>query len=324
MNYVEVVLNAHKPKYFIQLLYRPPLEVTTYAIGNCYPPFDPTSVPGLWAGSTTCENTVDWTGSNSTIIGGMFSNNEIKFNGSDINLSGGDIEAVNAIETSNGGNVHYDPAHQPTTGVVQKPDPLALDIGLYAPGGEVAITVPTGFYHAIPRLETTGWKANNQEWNPDNGTILQGLYFIEGNVTVGNGVLVGPKGVTIVATGTIDFSGEALGEATGDPLIRYYEGIMAPTARGDRYPGLIFYSTIDQSSQCPSGAGQGGLKITGPSNFYKGIVYAPRATVAMSGASITFTGTILANSINYSGSDGTLQYDPSLLPPRPPQIEMVE
>lgn len=315
-NYVEVILNAHKPSYFIHLLYREPLQVTVYAVGNCYPPFDPRSVPGLWAGSTTCNDTVNWTGSSGNITGGLFSNNQIKFKGSNIIVGGGEVEAVGDID--DGGKVHYTPPVQPEEGVPQMSDPLMLDIGLYAPGGEVASIVPTGYYHAIPRLETTGWKANNLIWDPVNGTVLEGLYFIEGDVSVGNGVKVGPKGVTIVATGEIKFSGKPSDPSPTTP-VKYYEGIMNPTAKGYQYPGLIFYA-----NKIGEKCGNNAVSISEPDGYYKGIIYVPRSGVNVSGSSIRFIGTILAQTIDYSGSNGTLEYDPSLLPGRPPNIGMVE
>lgn len=310
-HYVEVMLEAHKPAYFIQLVYRQPLQVNTYAVGNCIPPFDPSTVPGLWAGSTTCNDTMNWTGSDGTIIGGIFSNNQIKFQGSSIVTSGGPIEAVGSID---GNNVTYAPTYPPTSGVAQKVDPLDLSINLYAPGGDVANIIPPQYYHAIPRLETTGWKANNSVWDPTNGTTIEGLYFIEGDVVVGNGVKVGPKGVTIVATGDIKFSGK-----TDNPPIRYYEGVMGLTARDVRYPGIIFFS-----SKIADKCGSNAVSFSEPNGNYHGVIYVPRSGVNISGSSIVFNGSVLAQTIDYSGSQGTLKYDPSLLPPRPPQIQMVE
>jgi hypothetical protein len=94
---------------------------------------------------------------------------------------------------------------------------------------------------------------------------------------------------------------------------------MYPTAKGLQYPGLIFYSA-KVASKC----GENAISFSEPNGNYHGIIYAPNSGVNVSGSSITFIGTILAQTIDYSGSSGTLQYDPSLLPPRPPQIEMVQ
>jgi hypothetical protein len=312
--YVEVVLIAYKPAYFIQLVYKRPLEVRTRAIGNCLERFDPSTVPGLWAGSTTCNDTVNWTGSNSTIVGGMFSNNQIKFKGSEVNLSGGEILSVGDIAEDQSDKIHYDPSYPPTEGNAPRNDPVNLDISLYAPGGEVSSVMPADHYHAIPRLETTGWKSNNNLWDPTNGTVLEGLYYIEGDVSVGNGVKVGPEGVTIVATGEIKFSGK-----TDTPPISYYQHIMDETERGVHYPGIIFYS-----NQLADRCGSNALSISEPDGRYHGIAYVPRSGINISGSSIYFHGTLVAQTIDYSGSNGTLRYDPSLLPGRAPQIQMVE
>ena len=75
-NFVQVTINANRPSYFIHLVYRGPLEVTSNSVAFCRPAFDPSTVPGLWAGGT-CNNTVNWQGSDAYIEGGMYGHKEV-------------------------------------------------------------------------------------------------------------------------------------------------------------------------------------------------------------------------------------------------------
>src|SRR5689334_18713094 len=50
-NYIQVIINAQKPSYFVQIVYKKPLAVTTHAVGFCIPPLDPSTVPAIYGGS---------------------------------------------------------------------------------------------------------------------------------------------------------------------------------------------------------------------------------------------------------------------------------
>lgn len=310
-NFTEVVITADKPSYFIQVVYPGPLRVTNSAVGMCEPYFDPSMVPGLWAGSLDCENTVNWTGSSGYIAGGMFSNDEIKIKGSSGTVIG-PVEAVNVIEGHP--STVWDPDNPPVSGVSPRPDPLALDISLYAPGGTIASRV--ALYKSItsaaddPDFKKQG---GSWTWKPSNGRTLEGLYYVEGNVDIGNGVSFGSKGVTFVATGEIQFSGGA--------NVRYYEEVMKEIKPGVRYPGLLLFSTL--VSECGGGGGFS-IKFSGNSIESLGILYAPKGKVDVSGSSVTMRGSVVADHIDYSGSNGRLIYESSLLPPRPPSIQIAE
>lgn len=313
-DFTEVIIQSDKPSYFIHLVYPQPLVVTNSAVGMCEPPFDGSSVPGLWAGSLVCQNTVNWTGSKGYIEGGLFSNFEIKITGSNGEVVG-PAEAVSAIEESNAGNVNWDDAFPPATGVDPKPDPLNLDIGLYAPGGDVWNVAPlhTEISQYAPVADPDYKKQGGDwTWNPSNGRPLEGLYYVEGNVSIGNGVNFGSRGITIVATGEIQFSGGA--------DVKYYDGVMNEVRPGVRYPGLLLFSAIDEADSC----GNNGVKFSGSSIEAIGVMYAPKSGVDISGSNVTIIGNVVANVIDYSGSDGKLYYDPSLLPPRPPSIQIAE
>ena len=323
-DYTEVIIEAEKPAYFIQIVYNGPLLIRARATGFCRPRFNPAQIPGLWAGSTSCQDTVNWTGSSAYIEGGLFSNNEIKLTGSNADMGPGPVEAAGNVQTSNSGNVNWADGYPPTSGVDVRSDPMAFDVRLYQPGGLIASNV--SLYKAIrssaddPDYRTQG---NSTGWSPANGRVLEGLYYVEGNVDIGVNVQFGAQGVTIIATGEIQLRTNANKNANnGDPAtpIRYYSEVMNLVGDGVRYPGYLFISLIDQSSNCRADA----LKVSANKVTLHGVIYAPRGGVAVSGASIEFQGVLVAQTIDYSGSSGRLIYEAALMPPRPPVIYVVE
>jgi hypothetical protein len=322
-SYVQVKIEAFKPSYFIQLVYPHPLGVTVEAVGFCQPRFDPTTVPGLWAGSTVCNDTVNWTGSNGKIWSSMYSNYQIKFTGSDIHIdpdpdpdltSHSVIESSNSLDTGNPGNLHFDNDSEAwyNTGTI-KNDPLNIDFSLYAPGGAVAVNVP--LYKHIT-VGSKDYNAAQKKWDPKpaNWPVLEGLYYVDGDVSIGNNFNFGSQGITIIATGQIlDFT------TPQNTLVHYYYPIMNPTADGMRYPGIILASPY-AAGNC----GDKAISSSGPNMILQGVMWAPKATIAVSGASMSLEGAMLGNRIDWSGSQGVFRFNPSLLPPRPPLIKVVE
>ncbi|HEX2906004.1 MAG TPA: Tad domain-containing protein [Phototrophicaceae bacterium] len=308
-DFVEVVIEAIKPSYFIQVVYKEPLKVSNSAVGLCYPAFDPTTVPGLWAGSSVCQHTVKWGGANSYIEGGLFSNNEIQVQGSN-GVIHGPVEAVNGIS---GNNAIWD-AGYPKSGVATRPDPMNLEIRLYAPGGAVYNNVTLHYDVASSTSPDPDWNAGKSTWYPKN-RMLAGLYYVAGDVNFQNGLTFDTvKGVTIVATGKI-----IAGNTKGNYL-RFYGEVMNPVGtRKIRYPGILFFSAADTSDKC----GENVIKFSGGDDTW-GVFYAPKGGMDVSGSKIQMIGSVLANEISYDGSDGRLIYDPSILPPRPPAIQIAE
>jgi hypothetical protein len=308
-SYVSVTIRATKPSYFIQLVYPGPLEVTGASVGHCRPPFSPANVGALFGISRTCQNTVDWTGSYSVVKGGVFSNNEIHVGG-----SGGGLTVENPIEAV---GIIQDPGGWMTgevTGVQPRTDPLASTFRLmdFAPGGRYT-NVP--LYKSIQSMADDPDFKSNGTWDPANGRVLEGLYYINGDVSIGNGVNFGPSGITIVATGQISFSGV-------DYAIEYYT------------QGFLLYSGYDAGGSC----GQNAITVSGSdigdeidtcadilaNDYWYGVIYAPKGGVNFSSSDMRMVGAVVADTINRSGADFCLEYDPTVLPPIPPQVEIAQ
>lgn len=297
--YVEVEITSTKESYFIQIVYRDPLRVTVQSIGYCEPAFDPASVPPIWAGSETCSDTVNWTGSGSYVEGGVFSNNEIKFGGGGQgNEIIGPTEAVTAVQTSSSGNAVFDPA--PVTGVDVQNSPVGhYRLGDFAPGGSIASRVAL-YTHIDSSADDADFHDGRQEWSLNGSRrTLEGLYYVEGNVQLGGNLQYGVNGVTIVATGEISGSGGA--------LMRYY------------IDGFLLISGA-ASDNCGSNV----ISISGNNSTWLGVLYAPNGGINLSGSSLTFYGAMIGDTINISGSNLRLIADPTIIPPRPPLVQVVE
>jgi hypothetical protein len=311
--YVQVDITAKKPSYFIQLVYRGPMEVTTHAVGYCIPPFDPTTVPAVFAGSSTCQNAIHWTNSTSKIVGGLFSNSDILLGGGgNGNEIYGESGAVNGVDYQDQNTDWYtgDTPPQSTTPVQNaqpQPNPLNLQLADYKPGGTGATRAK--LYKAIfSSADDPDYK--NGTWKPDNGTVLEGLYYVEGDVSIGTNVVVDgdrngdgkTEGLTIVATGQI-----SLNAGSGMKTKYYIDGILTYTEYGIGRP-------------CGSNA----VDVSGSGADWRGVIYAPFGGVNMNLSTLTMIGTIIGNTVTMGGSDFTLIYDPTILPPRPPSINVAE
>lgn len=300
MGYVEVIIHAVKTPYFIQLVYKGELAVTVQAVGYCMPPFEPVNMPGLWANSTTCGNTIDWSGSTGRLEGGMHSNNEIKMTGSD-NTIIGNVGAVTAVDNPSSGNNTFTPPY--TTGVSVVSYPEIITSADYAPGGEIARSVqandPTAYHSMVTAGDDPDY--NGSRWSPNNRT-LRGVYYVVGDIQLGNNNIYHTDGVVFVATGQI--------KAMGGVSWRYYN---------TGYAAVLLLSDY-VSPNC----GDTAIDVSGNTTIWYGIVWAPRANVSISGSELTMYGAVIANKINMSGSELTFQYDPDMIPPRPPLVQIAE
>lgn len=305
-NYVQVKISADKPPFFIQLVYKGPLEVTTDSVAYCTEAFDPTTIPAVVALADVGEcsiKTLDWTGAEVTINGGIHSNDTIKIGGGGQgNTINGDSSYVGDIQSN---NTTWSPS-QPSSPSDPIEDPLNWKIDDYAPGGKVASAV--GLYTSIQSAADDPDYKSNGTWKPSNGRVLEGLYYINGDADIGTNVVVDgdrnsdgqEEGLTIVATGKITFN------AGSGMDVRYYVN------------GLIAFT--NGSAGCSSNI----MQVSGSNANWFGVIYAPNGAAQVSLSSITMVGAIITYTMNMSGSDLELTYDPNILPPQPPNIHITQ
>src|SRR5690606_23292402 len=135
-------------------------------------------------------------------------------------------------------------------------------------------------------------------WNPSN-RMLEGMYYVDGNIEIGNKVTFGPEGVSLIATGYITASG-------GIDADYYINGILA-------------FSNM-QAENC----GENAVALSGSLVDLYGVIYAPRGGVNIAGSTSKITGAIVADTIDLSDSWLKLIYDPTIRPPIPPMVQVVE
>src|SRR5262249_38046754 len=143
-----------------------------------------------------------------------------------------------------------------------------------------------------------------------NGRVLEGLYYVDGDVSIGTNVIVDgdrngdtkKDGLTIVATGQISIN------AGPGKVMKYY------------IDGLMTFSNYGQGRPCGSNA----VDVSGSGATWTGVVYAPYGGVNFNMSQLYLVGSIIGNTVTMGGSDFTLIYDPTLLPPRPPSIQVAE
>ena len=290
--YVEVMITANKPSYFIQLVFPGPLQVTSRAVGRCSPPFEPGVLPALMGLSRTCPNTVDLTGSEITVESdpAMVSNNEIHASGSNTTVDGA-VTAVTSVSQNPSGNTNYLDGYQ-TGAQYYQDDPLGEHFSLreFAPGGGMweRATVKTEIGPASADF-------SNGTWSP-NGQTLNGLYYVNGDVQINNAT-IGLNGITLAATGEIQFSSGA--------NLFYHVG------------GFLFVSGA--STDCSNA-----MRLSGSNVQWYGLIYAPHGGVDISGSDLNIIGSVIAQSIDFSASRTRIVYDPDLLDPIPASVVVSE
>jgi hypothetical protein len=306
---VAVTITAEKPARLVQVVYKGPLEVTVTAQGHCVPHTLWTHGAALYAIGTCDPGAIDQSGSSSTVNGGVFSNGGTDYTGSSstVNGSGETCGATNHEPDYNPPPVVLDPASCPIQ------PPAFWNIDDFAPGGKIATSTDSAHYYSH-----TG---NVTDWGDfaGSGHPKPGVYYVNGDVTLGPSDFSGVTslaGVTLVATGKIDIS--LTGSST---LVWSAYDLPSPVDEDINMPVLpVIFSIKD--TPCGASGSNYSIGTTGQFNF-TGAIYAPLGVVSMSfpGAG-SLDGAILAESIDLSGSDFTITYNPKMFPPAPPDVNI--
>lgn len=305
---VQVEIQADKPSFFIQIVYPGPLSVQARATAYCDQGRNTSNLVGFLA-TGECNDGISLTGNGMTFTGSAHSNGEVKIQPGGAQMKFGDGSSVSGSfnpPAQYNNNVDWSNITEPTSPSPMVASPgenvLGLDPAMYGPGGEVyeMVKAKGGKVHHYP----SGLK------NPDG--VLEGLYYVKGDVQINNKATVSPNGVTIVSDGgKIQFSPKDVGSGA-----KFYPMIMDVTPSGVRYPGIMLY-TSSVGSECGK---NNGIKFNGPSNKILGILYAPYADANWSASSNTFQGMLIAQTIDFSGANAKIMTDPSLVPPQPPMV----
>lgn len=215
----------------------------------------------VFSGSTSQPLTINLNGTSNIINGNVHTNMSMQVNGTD-NQFNGNTEAVENVQVN--GTANY--FKQIINSAPRLPIP-PLDLTYYKD-------------HATKIY-------NQDESFSGTNSTLNGILFVNGNVTI-SGFQVSGVG-TIVATGSITVNG------TG---IQY--------SSGTSYLGLYSASTA-------------GITINGNNVTVDGGFYAPNGSINVNGTDETFNGALIAQTVNMNGYQNTVTYDPNVVADAPDQ-----
>ena len=325
--YVQAIIEAPADPYFAQVVYDGPLGVTVESVSRCNEGGNEGTVPAIMAlgscpgsgypneycannsGNSTSINVSDV-----SIEGGLHSNCDcaITANAANPSTIEGGLTCVRDVEGSASDQYTADPpAEDSSDGVEWMSDPLdgIYEIEYYAPGGWYASLAQADTCSASgDAVASDGDTADcyhhfnsNLSLNPSGSGTFEGIYFVEGDITINRELTVGPKGVTFVSDGgEIDLGKLPL----ASPVIRPYE-----------HSGFLFAFT--DIASCNKG-----IDIAQANdNAFHGVVYAPTAQCNLSMAvSTTLWGAYICQGVTISGSNVEIRFSPELLPPQPDYV----
>ncbi len=310
----------------METLERIPSNLLHYAINVCTdtaPPAPITTAPpttgAVWAGSTTCNRTIDWSGSNNTIVGDVHTNRDLYVSGSSNKIFGNtsfvlplDIGGILAFLLS-----PLDFLLNPAQQVASQPDPLNVDITRFAPGGDIALAAQArGEYVAVNGDISIGWLESNGYYDSNTGELRDGIYYSTSNSSTSIdlsdsdiiGIGGGPARVTFISlSGVIKINGQR-------SLLAPYVGPGGVVAQG--LPGLLAFTNRQEavaSNRCTNGV----VQVSGSDQQWQGVVYAPRGQIAVSGSSSAgapVRGSLISLAVKLNGSNWRIEVDLTLIP----------
>ena len=156
------------------------------------------------------------------------------------------------------------------TGTVQ-PWPVDYQASDFAPGGSEASAAQAAgkYFHLQGDTQLTAFM--------NNGELREGLYYVEGKVTISKGSLHGH--VTIVATKEINISG------TGENWQPYTRCLFLLSTKAVSY-------------------NQAAINISGGSSRWEGVIYTPNGGLQISGSGNTIPrGALIGRGVHLSGGN---------------------
>lgn len=298
--FIEVIINSVQQAGFSQLLFSGSLESTVRAVAQC--DLLVANVYAVFGGSTSCDDTIDWSGSNTTIEGGIHSNNDITIGGSDNHVDG-EATYLSSTDISGSGNTFDPSAGNPSAGSVET-YPFSFAIDDFAPGGSAADAADSaGEYYSTTDKMDMGWLISEGYYNDSTKVLQDGLYYTTNEIVIGDSDVIG-NNVTFVARDIISLGG------SNNSLSPYVDSILAFTDK----PGA-------GSPTCDDAV----ISLSGSEQSWNGLLFAPYGLVDMSGSdNSTLNGSIYAYSVQLNGSVMNITVDEDLLPPPPPELNLAE
>ncbi|QZY28123.1 Tad domain-containing protein [Nocardioides coralli] len=225
------------------------------------------TLPALYADSTNCgDKSFEWSGSNSTVTGGIHSNDEIKFGGN--NNVFGQGTYVDQVKDSN--KINWNPSASNPSKTSVRTMPATFNMADFRPttdGGTRSTSEPN-----------YKWYSGN--FTHSSGTLAPGTYVANGNIILSGGTISGSY--TFVAGGHVTIS------ASGVNITAREQGLAA---WGNRTSG------------CDNNEA---FSLNGSNNTINGIMYAPNGWAKVEGSNHTMNAAFLAKTLYVAGSNFSL------------------
>ncbi len=231
----------------------------------------------LFAGSSSCGDAIQISGSDIAIDGGVHSNDDIVVSGSDNSLTGGTVSA-GSLNVSGSGNT-FTPA--PVAGAVE-PYPVTFDIADYAPGGPKAIAAGATYYNAGSNKIDMGWLISQGLYDPVTAVLADGLYYTSDEIDL--------SGSGVTGAATFVTSGGEIGFSGSNHDLRPWDS-----------EGLLAFS--NRTGSCSNQV----VKFSGSGSSWAGIVYAPNGQIEMSGSgNSNVDGALIGMAVKIGGSNASI------------------
>jgi hypothetical protein len=246
----------------------------------------------VFAGSTTCQDTLSLSGDHRTVNGNVHSNNDVKISASGTTING---VATYLHGDAPVGNITYNPSTgNPMQLANSVPYPEVFEIDDYAPGGAKATLAQSqGKYHNAGSDEIDYlWLTLHLLINPLSNTIAPGLYYTTGDIVLNDNGFNSSGATFVSRAGDVRMNGNDFSFTPWDP------------------DGLLIFSNKNQTS---CSGGNGVVKVNGNDHAWTGIMFAPRGPIQFNGEGISasLNGRLVGQTIDLSGIHHTITRNPS-------------
>jgi hypothetical protein len=299
---VQVKTTEESPAVFSSLFGVDAFDIAARATACSTPPLG--GRYAVFAGSTTCTDTLSLSGSNRTVNGGVHSNRDINVTSNGTVINGATTYMTGAAPS---GNITYNPSvDNPRRLEEPLPYPETFEIEQYAPGGSKALLALSQLryhYAGSANIDDT-WLTLNLAINPLTKTIAPGLYYTSGDIDLSGAGYNASNATFVTSHGDIHFNGNNYTFSNWDP------------------DGLLLFSNKNNLS-CTSGKAV--IKLNGNTHSWTGIMYAPYGDVDFAGTNVgaSLHGRLVAHQVKLSGSTQTITRNDAF-PGKPGGFELVE
>ena len=220
-------------------------------------------VIALWGNHVNATSVLVWDGAQHQLHGAVMSNSDIVLTGSQ-NLIDGPVHYVTGLSNSGTGNSFTYPPRP----VAPQPLPTLLNITDFQPGGTVATAAGAQYFDESAECSAKKtWQRTSSQM-----PLAAGVYWIPCDVHITGNT---PSGnVTLISTGMIQIDG------TQGNFTPFYQGVQLATSQGR----------------------ETAIKLTGDGTQFGGVIFAPKGVVQISGSSMSFACSIIADTIQLSGA----------------------